>query len=529
MPAAPAETPLAPAPSTPAAGPADRPPIAWGIIGALAAVKLGLHMATNAFSPYGIHRDELLYLAMGRHFRLWGMDFPPLIALLAEGQRAAFGDSLLSIRLASAIAGTLLVILAALIAREVGGGRFAQGAAALGMMTGVLWLRSASLFQPVVFDQLWWTLAIFALLRLCRTKNPRWWLAVGLACGVGLLTKFSILFFGVGLAGALLLTKHRWWLATPWPWAALAIALAVGSPSIVGQVRLGFPVTASMADLRQSQLAHVDYAGFLLGQALMNGAAILLALAGVWTLLVGRARTFRVAGWACVLPVLLLMVLHGKDYYAGPVYPTLIGAGAAALGAVRIRFLAPALRWGAVAAMLAGGLFLLPLGVPILPPVQMAAYTKAAGLEMANRNNRGEMERLPQDYADMLPWEDEVAQVARVYRKLPPEKRAQAVIFAGNYGQAGAIDFYGPRHGLPPAVSDAGTYWFFGPGRLPGRVLITIGKPDEDLRPFYATVTRHGWIDNPWWVSEERDNTIYVSEGPKTTLQALWPRLAGQN
>ncbi|HET7230876.1 MAG TPA: glycosyltransferase family 39 protein [Longimicrobium sp.] len=508
--------------------PPQRPPFAWGIVGALAALKLALHVATNLFTPYGVHRDELLYLAMGRHLQLWKMDFPPLIAVLAQAQRAAFGDSLLSIRLAAAIAGTLLVVLAALVAREAGGGRFSQGAAAVGMMSGVLWQRSANLFQPVVFDQLWWTLALFALLCLCRSKNPRWWLAVGLACGIGLLTKFSILFFGVALFGAMLLTKHRWWLFTPWPWAALALALAIGSPSIVGQVRLGFPVRASMSELSQSQLAHVGHADFLLGQVMMVGPAILLALAGVWTLLIGRARAFRIAGWACVLAVALLMVLHGKPYYAGPVYPTLIGAGAAALGGVRVRFLSPALRWGAVAAMVAGGLFLLPLGIPILPPVQMRAYTQAAGLSVANRNNRGQMERLPQDYADMLPWEDQVAQIARVYRKLPPEKRARAVIFAGNYGEAGAIDFYGPKYGLPRAVSDAGTYWFFGPGRLPGAVLITIGKPDEDLRPFFSTVTRYGWVDNAWWVSEERDNTIYVAEGPKTTLQALWPRIAGK-
>jgi hypothetical protein len=327
------------------------------------------------------------------------------------------------------------------------------------------------------------------------------------------------------------LTKHRWWFFTPWPWAALLITLAVGSPSIVGQVRLGFPVTASVADLGRTQLAHVGYADFLLGQVLMVGPAIVLAIAGVWTLLAGRARAFRIAGWACVLAVAILLLLHGKPYYAGPVYPALIGAGAAALERVRLRYAAPALRWGAVAAMLAGGIYLLPLGVPILPRVQMAAYTRAAGLEEANRTNHDQMGRLPQDYADMLPWEDEVRQLARVYHKLPPEKRAQAVIFAGNYGQAGAIDFYGPKYGLPRAVSDAGTYWFFGPGRLPGAVLITIGKPDEDLRPFFRAVTRYGWIDNAWWVSEERDNTIYVAEGPNAslgTLQAIWPKLSGR-
>src|SRR5690349_18447530 len=107
--------------------PPERPPFVWGIVGALAALKLALHLATNLFTPYGVHRDELLYLAMGQRLQLWRMDFPPLIALLAQAQRAAFGDSLVSIRLAAAIAGTLLVVLAALIAREVGGGRFAQG------------------------------------------------------------------------------------------------------------------------------------------------------------------------------------------------------------------------------------------------------------------------------------------------------------------------------------------------------------------------------------------------------------------
>jgi hypothetical protein len=522
------DTTAVPATSPPDGALPPRPGVATAVV-LIALVKLVLHLLTNVFTPYGIHRDELLYLAMGRHLQLWRMDFPPLIALLAEVQRAALGDSLLSIRLAAALAGTLVLVLAALVARELGGGLFAQVTAALGVLSGVLFLRSASLFQPVVFDQLWWTLALYALLRLRRTENRRWWIAIGLACGLGLLTKFSILFFGTALFLAVLLTRRRRDLATPWPWAALVLALAIGSPSLVGQLRLGFPVMGSMDDLRSSQLAHVEYADFLLGQVMMIGPAILLALAGAVSLLVGRARAFGVVGWACLLAVLLLMVLHGKPYYAGPVYPALIGAGAAALEQLRLRFVAPALRWGIVLAMLAGGLYLLPLGVPILPPATMAAYTRAAGLGEANRNNRGELERLPQDYADMLAWKDQVAAIARAYRALPPEKRARAVIWGGNYGEAGAIDFYGPAYGLPPAVSDAGTYWFFGPGRRSGEVLITIGTPAEDLVPWFATVRRVGWIDNPWWVGEERRNTIYVAEGPKTTLQALWPRLAGSN
>jgi hypothetical protein len=509
----------------------ERPPVAWGIVGLLAAVKLVLHLATDAFTPYGIHRDELLYLAMGRHFHLWRMDFPPLIALAAQAERALAGDSLVSIRLLPTLAGTLILVLAALIARELGGGPFAQGVAALAVLCGLLFLRSASLFQPVVPDQLWWTLGLYALVRLCRTQRPGWWLAVGLACGAGFLTKFSILFFGAGLAGAILLTRHRRALLTPWPWMALVLALAIGSPSLVGQVRLGWPVLSSMADLRHTQLDRVTYADFLKGQALMVGPAILLAIAGLVSLLAGRLRAFRMVGWACVLPVLILMLMHGKEYYAGPVYPTLLAAGAVALEAFRVRGLAPGLRWAMAGSIVVLAAVTLPLGLPILAPERMAGYTDALGISaLVNRNNHGGMERLPQDYADLLGWPQQVATLAAAYRALPPAERAQAVVWTGNYGEAAAVDFFGPRLGLPHAVSAAGTYWFFGPGDKPGAVLLAINTPERDLWAMGYTVVRQaGSSDYAWAVGEERHLPIYVVTGATSTLQAEWPRLAGRH
>lgn len=505
-----------------------RPPLAWGTVGALAALTLALHLATNAFTPYGVHRDELLYLAMGRHFHLWRMDFPPLIALVGLAERALGGDSLVSLRLFPALAGTLLLVMAALIAREVGGGRFAQGAAALAVLCGALFQRSAGLYQPVVFDQLWWTLTLFALLRLCRSGRPGWWLAVGVFCGIGLLTKFSILFAGAALFGAILLTRHRRALATPWPWLALVLAAAIGSPSVVGQVRLGYPVLESMSNLKATQLDNVGYGDFLLGQVLMIGPAILLAVAGLVSLQVGKARAFRIVGWTALLAVLILLLLHGKPYYAGPVYPALLGAGAAALGGVRTRIAGPALRWGMVVLMVAPALVLLPLGFPILAPARMAAYTRATHLEIANQSNHGWRERLPQDYADMLGWPAQVAEVARVYRALPPEKQAKAVIWASNYGQAAAAELYGPRWRLPPVVSPAGTYWFYGAGARPGDVLIGVGETRSFLAKDYATVTAAGVVNDPWTVAEERNDTIFVAEGPRATLQARWPGLRGR-
>ena len=497
-------------------------PLALAPVSALAALTLGLHLWVNATSPFGFHRDEFLYLAMGRHLRLWAMDFPPGIALLAQATRALVGESLIAIRLGPALAGAALLVLAALFARELGGGRRAQVLAAVAVLADPLFLRSANLFQPVVFDQLAWSLALFAVVRLSWSPAPRWWLVLGLALGAGLLIKFSIAFVGIGIIAAILLTPLRRSLLTPWPWAALALALAVGSPSLVGQWHLGFPVLGQMADLREVQLERVTPADFLLGQLLYGPATLLAAVGLVGLLGSPRCRRYRALGWSVLGALAVLLVLQGKPYYLGPVYPGLFGAGAVLLER-------SALRWVAAVLIVGYGAALLPLGVPILPPADLAAYAERIGATAALRTNTGELERLPQDYADMLGWEAQVAAVAGVYRGLPEPERHQAVIVAGNYGEAGAIDLFGPRHGLPPAVSPAGSYWFFGPGGKPGAVVVTIGIGQDDLAPLFDSVAVAARAGHPWAVAEERELTILVARGPRRTLQEIWPTLAGRN
>ena len=266
----------------------------------LAALSIGLHLVTVAITPYGIHRDEFLYMAMGEHLRLWRMDFPPGIAIVSRVMRGLLGDSLLTIRVVPAIAGAALVFLAGSIARELGGGRAAQLLAALAILLNPLFVRAAALFQPVVFDQLAWTVALYALVRLGREDRPRWWLLLGAAGGIGLLFKFSIGFIGVGVLAALLLTPLRRSLRGRWPYAALGVALLLGAPSIVGQLRLGFPVVGQLGDLQQTQLERVGPAEFLTGH-LLYGPATVLGLAGLVALLLWRPlRPYRAAGVACL-------------------------------------------------------------------------------------------------------------------------------------------------------------------------------------------------------------------------------------
>jgi 4-amino-4-deoxy-L-arabinose transferase-like glycosyltransferase len=508
--------------------PPRRPPLSVPTLATLLAAKLALHIGALVATPYGFHRDEFLYFAMGERLRLWRMDFPPAIALLARGVRALLGDSLPAIHLVPVLAGSAVLVLAVLIARELGGTRFAQALAGLCVLASPLFLRTAYLFQPVVLDQLCWTAGLYALARLARTGDPRWWLALGAAAGFGLLAKFSIAFFGAAVLVALLATTERRTLATRWPWLAVLIALVIGSPSLVGQLRLGFPVVGYSRELQAQQLVHVSGFSFFAGQ-LRLGPAVAVATVGLaWLLFARDARPFRVLGWSCLAAFAILALLHGKPYYVGPVYPTLFAAGAVWLERVTTsaaRGPRLAARWSTAGLVAAYGLALLPLGLPILRPPLMARYASAMGLTSALTTNTGEVDALPQDYADMLGWEEMVAGLARVYDSLSPDERRRAVIVAGNYGEAGAVDFYGPRLGLPRAVSPAGTYWFFGPGDRTGEIVVALGVPPEDLGKFFGEVTPVGHVGTRWAVSEERNVPIAIGRRPVSTLQAIWPTL----
>ena len=497
---------------------AGRPALFARQLAAFAAAKLALHVAVNATTTFGFQRDEFLYFAMGQHLRLWRMDFPPGIAIAANAVRWLLGDSMTAIRMVPALAGTLTLIVAVCIARELGGGRFAQAFTALVFLVSPLFLRTASLFQPVVLDQLAWTAALYALVRLGQQEQPRWWLLLGASLGAGLFVKFSALIFGFAVFLAILATPHRAALKTRWPWLAAALAFAIGSPSLVGQVLLHYPVVGQMAQLRAGQLGHVTYASFFTGQ-LEWGIPTLVAIAGAWALVASpRFTAQRLAGWACVLVELTLMLAHGKSYYAGPVMPTLIAAGAVLMDRASVRI-------GVVLLSVFTGAAVFPIALPVLSPQGTAAYIAQLHVDFARRNNQGRLEVLPQDFADMMGWDAQVAEMGRVYAGLTDAQRRDVVVGASNYGRAGAIDYYGERYGLPRAISSAGSYWFFGPGPLPGNVALIIENDDVHLRQLWNDVRIVGHVHSVWSVTEESDVNIYLCQQPRKTLQEIWPTL----
>ena len=503
------------------------PAIDWRFIALLTGVTLSIHVVTNLITPYEFHRDEFLYFAMGTHLRLFHMDFPPLIALLSETVRAVAGTSLFAFRMVPAIAGSVVLLLALLIVRELGGGRLAQVLTALAIIFNPLFLRTANLFQPVVLDQLWWLLGFYALARLENTDEPKWWLLLGAAGGLGLLSKFSILFFGLAVLIGLLLTRRRRAFLGPWPWVAAGIALLVGAPSIIGQITLGFPVAQQMEGLHQMQLARMTFGEFVMGQVLW-GPGFLLAGAGLIALVAHpHLRRYRLLGLVAAAAFALFTLTKGKAYYVGPIYPVLYAAGAVWVDRLSRPRVRSALAWTISLLMVGYGLGTLPFGLPVLPPEPMARYAKATGITAGVTTNRGEILPLPQDYADMLGWKEQAEAVARVFQTLTPAEQADAVLYGRNYGEAGALDLYGRRLGLPPVISLAGSFFNFGPGTRSGRVLILLGVEPEEVDIITClSLEVAARVSNPWGVSEEQDVPVLVCREPSLTPQELWIRVA---
>jgi len=501
----------------------SRPPIS-AIALWLIAVKLCAHVTAAFITPYEFHRDELLYFSMGTHLRLFEMDFPPFIALLSEAVRGTVGVTVASYRVTPALFGVGVMLLAVLITRELGGGRRAQVLTAIAVLFNPLFLRTASLFQPVVFDQLWWLLGFWALLRLINTEDDRWWIVLGVAAGLGLLSKFSILFFGLAVFIGLLFTSRRKAFLGPWPWAALGIALLIGSPSIVGQVRLGFPVFEQMSGLREGQLDRISLGEHLFEQAIW-GPQILLAAAGVWALLFsGSLRRFRLIGWIALAGLVLFAAAKGKSYYTGPIHLVLYGAGAAWLEQLARPRLRAVLGWGLGGAIVAWGTFVIPFGLPIVHPEPMSRYAAWTGITAGTKTNWGAQLELPQDYADMLGWEEKANAVASMlFVQEPSLVRHGAILYGANYGQAGALDLYGRRLGLPPVVSLAGSWYFFGPGDQPGNPVVLLGVEPEEIETLgCGKVELAARVTNFWGVPEERDVPVTFCYDPSISLQRLW-------
>jgi 4-amino-4-deoxy-L-arabinose transferase-like glycosyltransferase len=494
--------------------------IAWWI----AAAGITLQMVTNG--RYGYFRDELYFMACGDHLA-WGyVDFAPLVAWLTRLSRVTLGDSLHAIRLLPALALGAEIVLTGLLTRALGGRLFAIFLACVSVLMAPVILGNATRMSMNPFEPLFWMGCVYFLLRAMNEERPELLVWCGVLLGLGLENKHSTAFFFVSLMAGLVLTPARKLIATKWFWIGAGIAVLLFLPNLLWQVANHFPTLEALRNVKATHKnVELPPMAFFRQQIMMlNPANVLVWLAGLALLLLGsRMKTWRVLGITYVVFLAIMMWLKGKDYYLAPIYPMLFAAGG-----IFWETVTEGRRWlvwtrVAVPTLVIGlGLIAAPLAVPILPVEKVVPYMEALGIKMS-RTEVQDKGPLPQHFGDEFGWPEMVSAVAQLYEALPAEQRAKTGIMAGTYGDAGAIDFFGPKMGLPKAISAHQNYYLWGPREYTGESLIFLHFDVEDVRSWCDSVQIGPKLD-PYYGMGEEHYTIVVCKVLKKPLAQVWPR-----
>ncbi len=469
-----------------------------------------LHLATN--HRYGFHRDELQFLSDARHLD-WGfVSYPPFTPFVERIGLSLFGLSLVGLRLFSVIAQAAVVVVSGLMACELGGGRLAQFTAALAVALSPLPLFEGTEFQYSSFDFLWWVLAAYFTIRLLRSNDPRWWVGIGAAVGLGLLTKYSICFYIAGILGGIVLTRARRYLTSPWFWAGIAVGVVIFLPNFLWLVHHDFISYQFLKHIHKRDVGQGRAAGYLKGQLLLNVNLIAtpLWLAGLWAYL--RDSRYRMLAWMYLIPFALFWVSKGRFYYLSPAYPALLAMGAVA-GECWVASMRRPARV-AVEAFFFTGL------------VAMGAYVCALLIPFAHDGplrdfalkNNG-------DLREEFGWEELVKTVATIRDSLPPGQQADTAVIVANYGEQGAIEMFGPAYHLPPPISMTNSAWLRGyPSPQPG-TLIVLGFREEQANRAFTNCRLAGHNRNSLGVKNEESEyhpDIFVCGPPRKGWPQFW-------
>lgn len=497
--------------------------------GLVAGLTTLLHLLT-ARDSYGIFRDELYYVANGQHLGFGYVDHPPLIGWISWWTTTLLGQSQLALRTFPALAAGITVFLVCLIARQMGGGRTATLLAGLAAALTPVYLATFGILSMNAFDIMWWAAAVLIATQLLRTGELHWWIPFGLIAGIGLETKISMLFLGFGLVVGLILTRDWQHFTSRRMWQGGALALLLFMPYLVWQVTHDWATLEFMSRAAQFKNLPLSPGEFLLAQILqMNPLAAAMALAAfLFYFLLPQGQRYRALGWAAIAILALMIFQRAKPYYYSPAFTLLFPAGAVAFELLTRR---PLLRWlrPTYAALLAvTGFALLPMVKPILPVETFVEYQARLGMAPST-DERHELGRLPQFFADRLGWQELARTVAEVHATLSAEEQAEACIFGQNYGQAGAIDFFGPELGLPSAISGHNTYWWWGHGDCTGRAVIIIGGDLEDHERTFARVEKATTFTCQDCMPYENDKPIWVGREPKVGIDEVWIQVRHYN
>jgi hypothetical protein len=479
------------------------------LIGIATAVAL-LHMLTNG--RYGFHRDELQFLSDARHLD-WGfVAYPPLTPFLEHIGLALFGVSLVGLRLFSVLAQAAALIATCIMARDLGGGRLAQFTAALAVALSPLPLFNGTEFQYTSFDFLWWVLIACFVIRLLRTEDPRWWIAIGAVVGLGLLTKYAIVFYIAGILTGLVLTPARRYFKSPWFFAAITIALLMFLPNFLWLVHHDFVSYRFLQHIHVRDVSEGRADGFLKGQFLVcaNLFAAPLWLTGLAGYLL--SRRYRMLAFMYLVPLALFFFGKGRSYYMAAAYPMLIAMGAA----MGQRWLAPLPRW---ARRTTTTVFFSALAL-------VGAYIVAIVIPLANSGPLRDFALSHNgDLREEFGWDNLVRTVAQIRDSLPPDQQAHLGITTGNYGEYGAIEILGTAYGLPKPIGTTNSEYLRGYPTPQPTTFIVIGLSTDQANAVFTNCRLAGHNGNSEGLRNEESQyhpDIFVCGPPRLPWPELW-------
>lgn len=484
-----------------------------------AILTLAVHLAGNPH--YGFFRDELYFIVCGFHPALGYVDQPPLTPLLAAFSQS-LGLSLFALRAVPAFFAAVATYAACLVAAELGGGTFALALTALVTVVAPEMMSFGMRLSPDTIEYSVWPLVALLALRITRGADARWWLAVGALVAFAGWAKYSVAFFAVALVAALLVTRERRVLRTPWFFGGVALCIALIAPNAWWQWHHQFPML---------QILRNDYGKFLLVHPpfpLQQFIVMSPLLSLEWVIGLGWLlwrRDLRFLGIAYLALIAMMWALDAKNYYPAPVYPYLIAAGAVPIAAWTQR--RRVWRAAIVAIVVLFAIPATPFVLPVLPLPAYIRYQQTLGRAFGIRFHVGKTgNSVPiQYYADMTGWHGLTRAVASIYQALPPAERAHAVIYAHNFGEASAIQLFGAAYDLPPVVSGNNNFWIWGPQGRSGNVLIDVNDRKLANRHYFRSVERLQTFHSRYAMPYENDIPIYLCRGIRRPLPRLWPQL----